>query len=359
MHIVQIVSSATTVLLQVSQIAILLITGQYAVYLLGQILITLASNLTLSLIATKKYPYLKEKNIEKLKKEDRIMVAKNLKATFLYKLGNTVMNSTTNLLISVIVGTVFVGYYSNYLTVFTMVNALIMIFIQAILASVGNYYATHNEKDKFKMFKLLLWMFYVIATFCTSCYICGTNDFIALWLGEEFVLKGAFVFVAGFNQFVYIAIHPLWITRESTGVFVSTRYLMLFAAGVNVILAGVFGRLFGLVGIIFATAVAYCLTVFWYEPKQLCKRVFHLSAREYWKYISKLLVAVAPTIAIACVLNHIVTTNILALILKFFICGIVTFASFWIVTRKTLEYQKIKTIVLEIIDKYIKKSNNF
>ncbi len=355
-HIVQTVSAVSTFGLQVMQIVILALTHQYAIYLIVQILFTLGSNGVLSWIATKKYPYLKGKENNELVADAKKEVITNLKATFLYKIGNTIMNSTDNLLISVIVGTVAVGYYSNYVTIFTMVNSFVMIVIQAVLPSVGNYYATQNEENKYGLFRFLMLAFYALATFCTSCYICGMNDFIALWLGEEFVLGGAFVLVLSFNRFVFCTIHPLWMTRESTGVFVSTRYLMLCAAALNIILSIALGLLWGVTGIILATALSQLLTVFWYEPRQLFRQVFKRSTTTHWVYVLRLLCAVIPVIAVACLLKLWFVTNFAFLLLKFVVCALVTLFAFFVVMGRTPEFKRALGIAKRAVHKVIKKT---
>lgn len=344
-HIVQIITSVGTFGLQIMQIVILLLTHQYAVYLIVQILFTLGSNITLSYIAANRYPYIRKKAKTELVSDLKGDIIKNLKATFLYKIGNTVMNSTDNILISVIVGTVFVGYYSNYVTIFTMVNAFVMIVIQAILPSIGNYYATQPDEKKFGMFRLLLLGFYVLATFCAGCYISGMNDFIRIWLGTEYLLSDSFVWSVALYRFVFCAIHPLWMTRESTGVFVATRYVMLCAAGVNIVLSVLLGMQMGITGIILATAISNLLTVFWYEPKQLCRNVFHVEQWQYWKYMLRLLLAAVPPIGAAVVMQMLHTNNLAILLAKFLVCGIVSLVSFYALMGRSEEFDRFKTIL--------------
>ena len=349
MHIVHLVTSTATIGVQILQIIVLILTRQYVIYLAMQIIVTLSSNLTLSYVAGRKYPYIRKKADETLVAGIKGDIVKNLKATFLYKLGNAVMNSTDNVLISVIVGTVFVGYYSSYVTIFTLVNTFIMLTIQSMLSSVGNYYATHEKQDRFEMFAFLLAMFYMLATFCAGCYICGMNDFISIWLGEEFLLDNAFVIVLALYRFVFCAIHPLWITRESCGVFLSTRYLMMSAAVVNIILSVVLGNIMGIHGVILATALAHILTICWYEPHKLCDTVFGVPYSLYWKSVFRLLLAVVVPIGCAIVLQRMGTHNLILLFVKFLACGVTTLLSFYIVMRNSKEFQRLKIIVGTIL----------
>ena len=266
-----------------------------------------------------------------------------------------IMNSTDNILISVIVGTVVVGYYSNYVTIYTLVNSFVMIIIQAILPSIGNYYATQEPEKKFHLFRTLMLLFYAIGAFCASCYICGMDDFITLWLGEEFVIGGTFVLILALNRFVFCAIHPLWMTRESAGVFVSTRYLMLCAAAINIALSIALGMVMGVSGIILATALSNILTIIWYEPLQLCKRVFNRSVLAYFTYAARLIVAVIPVFAIAYIIKISISGSFVLLLLKFLICGVATLISFVVVMYNTAELAYIKQIALKVIRKITRR----
>ena len=352
-HIVQIIRTICTFGLQVVQIVILMLTHKYVLFLIVQILFTLGGNVTLSRIASKRYPYIRKGSTEKVSKELKFEIVKNLKATLLYKVGNTIMNSTDNILISVIVGTTVVGYYSNYVTIFTMVNAFVMIAIQAILPSVGNYYLSQSPKKKYERFRFLQFGFYALATLWGSCYICGMNDFVRIWLGEEYLLTDSFVWALAFYRFIFCAIHPLWMTRESTGLFVSMRYVMLCASGVNIVLSVVLGCLIGVTGIILATAISILVTTFWYEPKQLCKCVFGISQVNYWTDCIKLLVPSAVSLLVSLVMQTLHTSSIVILLLKFLACGIVTLLSFYFFMGRSEEFARTKMLITGIIKKKI------
>ena len=353
--IVQMVTTGCTVMMHVFQIVMLYYTGNYTAYLLIQIAFTLLSNLILSAIANRKYPYLKESTHLSIGKEQRREIVGNLKSTFLYKVGAVIMNSTDNILISVLLGTVVVGYYSNYLVIIAMVNNVIAILVQAVLASVGNYNATQNSESKYQLFRFMMMGFYALAGFCAACYICIFDDFIKLWIGEEFILPKEFLYALVVNSFVLCILNPLWMTRESAGVFKSIKYLMLCAAALNIGLSVLLGKTFGLGGIILATAIAQLLTIFWYEPKILCKKVFSTTLRKYWELVAKLLGTCIPIVVVGCLLQQWVSVNPLVMVLKISICALATVISFRVMFSGSDEMAKAESIIsnLPIIKKII------
>ena len=348
-YIVKAISTLSTALMYVVQITLLVVFNNYTLYLFCQVLFTLISNITVSILSLRVYPFLREKSADSLNTDLKGKIVKNLKATFLYKIGASVMNSTDNILISVIVGTAMVGYYSNYVTIFTMVNTFIMLVIDGVLASIGNYFATETKKNQYALFKMLIYVFYNIATFCVACYLSGMNDFISIWIGQEYVIGNSFLIALAANRFVFCLIHPIWITRESSGMFVRTKYVTFFSAAINLLLSVVLGRLGGITGIIAATAISYLSTVYWYEPNRFVEEYFNENVSEYWRYIIRILVPMAFPLIIGWSLMHCNTHSLLLLMLKFVICGVAVVAINFLFYRKLDEYIEVKRRILLLL----------
>ncbi len=345
-YIVKVISTLSTALMYVVQIALLVVFNNYTLYLICQVFFTFISNIAVSFFSLRVYPFLREKSADSLNTDLKGKIVENLKATFLYKIGASVMNSTDNILISVIVGTAMVGYYSNYVTIFTMVNTFIMLVIDGVLASIGNYFVTETKKNQYALFKMLIYVFYNIATFCVACYLSGMNDFISIWIGQEYVIGNSFLVALAANRFVFCLIHPIWITRESSGMFVRTKYVTFFSAAINLLLSVVLGRLGGITGIIAATAISYLSTVYWYEPIRFVEEYFNENVSEYWRYIIRILVPMAFPLVIGWSLMHYNTHSLLLLMLKFIICGVAVVAINFLFYRKLDEYIEVKRRIL-------------
>ena len=291
---------------------------------------------------------MKEKYDNSVGEEVRYNLISNLKATFLYKLGATIINSTDNIIISMMLGTIVVGYYNNYYMVVSLVNAIISILINAVIASIGNFNATKDSTQKFMLFRMLLFAFFVLASFSSACYFAIFNDFIRIWIGDTFLLGDGFILALVVNQAVVCISNPLWMTREASGMFKSVRYVMISAAIINVFVSIVLAETCGLAGIIFATAIARLLTLFWYEPKMLCENVFDVPLSKYWKNECFLFLAYLPACGVGWLLHSLNTTNIIMMILKVALCGLVTIVSFVLVFYKRYEIKQCKTILKKI-----------
>ncbi len=347
--IIQTVTSVNNILMHIVQIVLLLLIKSYTVYLIVPVVITIINNLILSAITTRKYPYLRKKNDIPVDNEIKVYIKNNLKSTFVYKAGASIINYTDNILISILLGTVIIGYYTNYLTIVKFVNAIISILIQAVIASLGNYNSSQSSESKYSMFKLLLIIFYGLAAFCAASYFCVFSDFIALWIGEEYILNNLFLISLVFSEFVACISNPIWMTRETTGLFKEVRYVLLITAFINIVLSVILGKWIGLPGIIFATGISKLVTMFLYEPHILCKRIFNISSAKYWCFVAVLLCACILPVLAGILLQRIQTENILIMLLKVLACAVITTLSFTAFFFKSEELKRIKKTGLNVV----------
>ena len=127
-----------TLIQNVLQIILLLLTQNYVLYVAAMVACTLVSNIRISIIADKMYPYLQANKREKLEKSSILELLKSLKAILYYKLGNTIINSTDNILISTMLGVYYVGLYSNYSMLVSIITTFALMIFSACSA-IGLY----------------------------------------------------------------------------------------------------------------------------------------------------------------------------------------------------------------------------
>ena len=140
---------ALPILIQdVCQIIVLLVTRNFILFLSIYIICTVLSNIAISWKADKLFPYLKELCHEKMGREEKKSIYRNIRAMMMHKIGNVIVNNTDNLLISSFVGVVSVGIYSNYYLVIGSVRQVLDQIFQGITASVGNLGATEDSRSE-------------------------------------------------------------------------------------------------------------------------------------------------------------------------------------------------------------------
>ena len=118
-----------------------------------------------NIIANKKYPYIKEKNSNKLTKKEEKEIFKNVYALFCNQIGNVLILGTDNIILSKYVGLTATGLYSNYYLVTSSITNVIGQIFNSIVASVGNL-AVEKDKD------------YTLETFNKIHFFMMTGNFI-------------------------------------------------------------------------------------------------------------------------------------------------------------------------------------
>lgn len=274
------ISMLMNVLKIIAQIFVIMILRNYIVYLAIGTGFVLINNIVASKVAVKHYPFIKQgKSLEKREQKE---IMKNIGSGFLYKVSSVLLNSTDNILISVMVGTVAVGLYSNYLMLQTKISCFYILVFSSITASIGNLIAKENERKRYEIFQCEQVGSYIICGVLIPCYISLVNDFIVLWLGEKFVLSDLTVWMIGLNMYLGCVLQPLWSYRDATGLFRKTKWIMVICAIFNIVLSVMFGVLMDLPGILLASSISRLLTYVWYEPKVLFKEYFNLRPYKYY-----------------------------------------------------------------------------
>lgn len=264
----------------VLQIVIILAFKNYILYLLLGTVFYFANNIIVSNIARREYPFINEK--VEISDSDKREIANNVFSSFTYKVSNVLLDATDNILISVIVGTIMVGYYSNYLMVESKLVMMYTLVFSSLTASIGNLMVNGKDEQKYRVFKGEQSICYITSMVLIPCYVLLINDFIKVWLGEEFLIDNLSIAAIGINLFLICVNQPVLNYREATGLYKKAKTMMLMCAILNIVLSILLGKMMGLSGILFASAISRVLTIVWYEPHILYKQYFSASIREYF-----------------------------------------------------------------------------
>lgn len=305
---------------QIIQIAGMLIFKNYILYLVITVVFNLINNLYISHVTDKRFPFINEKI--QINKQDKKDIFSNLSSVFIYKVSSTLMNSTTNIIISKLVGTITVGFYSNYLTVTNMITGYVNMAFTSLTASLGNLIVKDSKEKQFQVFKeiqvISSWFCIVIS----SCVYVLINDFIEIWIGKDFILDEYTVLAIGVNFFLTCILNPIWIFREAAGIYRKTKYIMLVCAVLNVGIAILLGHYWGLCGILFAGAISKLLTYIWYEPIILFRDFFERSPMYFFG--TSLLITLV-TVGVSAFLLYLDSIIALSGILGFVVKGVCCF----------------------------------
>ena len=350
-YIIKICGIIFDTLLYTLQIAFLFWFKSYLVYLITSCVVTLLQNITINIIADHKYPYIKQKPFKPIEQAEKSNIKRNIVNTFFYKIGNVILNNTDAILISTIVSTLEVGYYSNYNMVINALNGLINIIVMAIFASVGNLATENDAKKSLKIFNVMTSTFIYIAMFCSLCLIACFNDFITIWIGAEYLLDIKTVVVIAVTFYINTAVSSISMFRENYGLFKEVKWLMISAAIINIGLSIWFGKLWGMFGILLATIVSKLFTTLSIEPLILYKNVFKVNPAKY--YIKQILffAAYCGLTLLILYLNHFIPAKFIFLLVKVAIIFIAVSGCFVLFFFKTDEFKYLVDMAKEVLFK--------
>lgn len=342
------------------QIVFLLITQNYILYLIVVIGKNILFNFFVAIKVNKLYPFLKDRNIiKKISEKEKKHILRKIGDVFVYKLAHALLTGTDNIIISILVGTVWVGYYSNYNLVIAGVLSFITTFYSAISASIGNLIVKENIENQYKIFNLTKIINFWIVGFTTTCLFVLFQDFITLWIGKEYLLDLKIVIVIIFNYYLVCIRNSIKVFREAAGMFEKVKYIMSLAAIINLFLSILMGYRFGVFGILLATSIAALSTYFWYEAKLLMENKFGYSVQIYLKDqikgFSLTIISIFITSLCVSMVNEV---TISTFIFKISICLIVPNIFYFNVLKNEEEFEVLFTMIVRNYKKMITRCQN-
>ncbi len=339
----KLITLVSTLVLQIVYICVLVITRSYFAYIISMFFVTIITNVILSIVCTKIHSdvFIGSTIIS----FDKNPIIERVKATFLYKIGAVLINSTDNILISVLVSTVAVGFYSNYYTVVNAVQGFIAIITTSLISGVGNYAVTKSRKGQKELFYFMLLFYQIIASIGFIGFSLLFNDLITIWLGNKYLFDELTVFIIAANFYLATAISPVWMFREANGLFEKVKYLLLVRAGLNILFSIMFGKIWGVFGIFLATAISLIFTNLWYEPQILFNNILQEKTSSYWKKQGKYFVTMIFSFFICFLIVEHLGEGLIFLIIKAIIVAGITGGIFIITNMKTEEFARIKNML--------------
>lgn len=332
----------------ITQVISIIVCKSYFIYIMVELFSVVGHNLVISRIANKQYPFLRSK--EELSRDEKKNFFNDMYSAFLYKIAGSILGGTDNILISIIVGTIAVGLYSNYFTITNNLETFIMLLFTSLTASVGNLVATSSSEKRYATFRTMQMVGNWLGAIITVCLLYLTQDFIVLWLDESMLLDSYVLIAIVINMYYTICMRPVWTFREGTGMYRQIRYIMFVTAIINIVLSIVMGKVWGVGGILVATSIAKFVTCFWYEPMLLYKNFFKVDPRKYYiEYFGNtILTAVCGGICFFPI-HFITSINIFTWLLKALICIVIINLIYLLRYRKTEEFESIKQKAIQMI----------
>ena len=355
-YIVSLYSGIIYLISAVLQLMAIVFFRNYILYMLIKILFGILNNFYISRVATKTY-HLEEKTIE-LEKSERKNIYDIVKAGFVYKICAILLNSTDNIILSLVSGIRAVGLLSNYTNIITILSSYIVLIFQSFTAGIGNLVVVESREKKREVFEKILYMSHWFSIVFPLSILFLINDFIQLWVGEEYILGNDTVILRAFVMYLSMIMQPIFVFREALAMYCKTKYVMLTAAIINIITSLILGEYYGVNGVLLGTVIAMITTYVWYEPWLLYKDYFDMNSKRYFKLLLKNVVRfVWIGIIIQCLCKYIMVESWASWILKGTVVFGVINILLLVLDHKNIYFIFYKNTIIQAIRKRVRWSN--
>lgn len=291
------------------QLIVIVTTQNFYLYLLTAAFVELAQKVFVSRYLDRRYPYLTDKNVEKLSKEETGEIVSKTKALMLHKVGDVARLQTDNMIISAFLNVTLVGYVGNYNIILTSIANFVNIIFNSVLSSFGNLIATESKEKQYSIFKVYRFFACWIYGFSAIGFFFLLTPFIYLWKGPERVLAVSAVSCILIDYYFKGDRIVLSNFKTAAGVFEQDKYLALIQGIVNLIISiGLVTRI-GLVGIYIGTIVSGLIANIT-KPYIIYKVCFGKSARSYFVDSAKYLAALLGILVVLGGLKRVLMPNI-------------------------------------------------
>jgi len=345
------------VLLNISQILILVITKNFYLYLAVKIVFRLIENFALNILTNKLYPFIRERKSKKLDQKTKTSIYKQVRGLAYHKVGSYLVLSTDNIVITIFLGISVVGLYTNY---FLVISALLLVFGQAskaVTSSVGNMMVNTSVKKSKKVYHKISFANLALSTFVGTSFLVLMNGFITLWLGERYLLSNAVLYVLTFNLFLTLLRSPVMAYKDASGIFHEDRLMPIIESTINLVFSVLLVRAIGLPGVFIGTAFSILFLHLYSYPKYVYTVLFKTSYKDYYvEFFKKLSLGIGTAVPTYLISRSVAFSN------KFYqfgfdalICILIPAVIMYVLYRKHDDYNYFKDLLKSMLGNMGKK----
>ena len=321
------------------QIAVIVTTRNFYLYLLTAAAVELIQKIFISWYLNRLYPYLKDKNVKKLSKEETGEVVTKTKALVFHKVGDVARLQTDSMIISAFINVTLVGFVGNYNMILNSVANFVNIIFNSVLSSFGNLIATESKEKQYSVFKVYRFFACWIYGFSAVGFFLLLTPFIVIWQGPEKVLAAGAVACILIDYYFKGDRIVLSNFKTAAGVFEQDKYLALIQGVVNLILSIVLVQKIGLVGIYIGTIVSGLIANIT-KPFIIYKVCFEKSVKTYFLDSVKYLAVLGGILVLLTGIKQFVMlqVTVLSFILMFVVICVVFNGIFLLLFGRTQEF---------------------
>lgn len=361
-YILNFVTYSFTIITSIVQIILLITLKNFEIYVVVLVLSIIAQNFVNALIANEMYPYIREKETEKMGLIEIKDIIKDCAAIFLYRLNGVVLKATDNIIISFFLGLEMVGIYSNYYILYTTINTIFSKVFDSVSHSLGNLHTVHNYGHEHRILRTINFIAVILGATAGIGIFCVADEFVNMWIGKTWTIAQPFALLMGIEVYSLAIRVFLSKYRSAMGLFQQAKYRPLFGMIINLIVSVLLVKKLGICGVLIGTIVADWTTIMWYDPYIIYK--YGLEKKFSIKYYYLRNIKYILAVAVIAMCEYFICSNILinngwiSVIVHSILCGVTVPVFLILLFYKNGEVRQLKKLKGKILNKLKKRVNN-
>lgn len=339
-----------TVGLNITQIFVIYITRSFIAFAVVQSIFTFAKGISLSATMNRRYPILRRRGKVSLPNGVTRGIESDIRKIVVSKVGNTIISSTDNLILSNVVGLSQTGAYSNYALINISLQAIMCQFQSAISASVGNIVATEEKKKEIDYFWFLNFTTSSLYAFTSVCLYNLIQPFVEYWLGSSFLMSDDIV-ISIVAIYYVSGIRGLFATFSiAHGAFELDAKKAVAEAVTNLILSIILAEKMGLIGVLLGTILSSVCVGLPLELINVGNALPEISKKRFVKELCIYGFCTILTLKISSRLCSIVSMHLFVRLSMGFVLSIFSFSLVWyIVLGRTDAFKQLVSLIKRLI----------
>ena len=358
-YIVYIITYSFQIVMCIAQVTVLLLTQNYLIFLICMVCSTLFQNIVIAVVSGKMFPYLKEKDVQPIDKVVLKDIKQNIIGLFMHRIAGVCSTPVSNLIITNVVGLTITSLYGNYLLIVNALTNVLSKAFDAMIASIGNLSVKESKERQNEVFKTTFFINSFLYVVISTGFICSVNCFIELLAGDGWCFGNVTVFLIVYLFYVKGMRSACSSFTSAYGLYWKTKWKAVLEAIFLPVFALILAFPLGIDGVLLGCMISSLVISTVYEGWAVCRFALESSLRKYIAqfaiYALQALVVIVATFALT---ELIPLHSILGFIVKGAIGVVISSAVWFLLYRKTREWEECAGILRSLSGKLCGKFKN-
>ena len=291
------IQGTTQILMYTVQIAALILTENYYIYIIFLPIFTIVNNALVCYVTKREYPQYVDAG--RLSIPEKRVIFTQIRALLVHKLAGVLINSLDNIVISTILGLNALALFSNYFYLVNAINGMIEIVMTSVVSTIGHQLLNQTEEQSLKQFYVMSYISNILIGLCTVCFFNLFQVFITLWVGAENLLPVStmILFCIYFYTWRMRSVGLLY--RDAAGLWKKDALKSVVGVILDLVLDIILVMIIGIDGALLSTIVIMAFIFYPWETKVLYRNLFHSGS---WKNV-QLTIQNAVTTVVLCLFS--------------------------------------------------------